>query len=130
MSRRNSFRNDRRSRSLSDVNHLCTRISLLLIVCNSDTEKFPDTVVSFQDAARIFPRYRRTGFYLSPADFGSAVAQAPLCDKVKDASFAIFVSRIPVLYCAVSYLSFIVRDNLNNSRVELVFISLRCGAPF
>ena len=130
MSRRNSFRNDRRSRSLSDVNHLCTRISLLLIVCNSDTEKLPDTVVSFQYTARIFPRYRRTGFYLSPADFCSAMTQTPLCDKIEDPSFAVFVSRIPVLYGTVPYLSFIVRDNFHNSCVEFVFISLRCGAPF
>ena len=130
MSRRNSFGNNRRSSSLSDVNHLCPRISLLLIVCNSNTEKLPDTVVSFQYTARIFPRDRRTGLYLSPADFCSAMTQTPLCDKIEDPSFAVFVSRIPVLYCTVSYLSFIVRDNLHNSCVELVFISLWSCAAF
>ncbi len=50
----------------SNVNHLGSRIRLLVVVGERHRVELPDGVVPDQEAARIFPGDRRTGFHLRP----------------------------------------------------------------
>ena len=51
-------------------------------------------------------------------------------DEVIDATLAVFVARIPVLDGGVFDLCILQQDQLNNSGVQLVVVTLRCGATF
>ena len=50
----------------TQMNHLGSRIGLLIIVGQGDGVKLPYGVVAFKNTRRVFPSYSRTCFYLSP----------------------------------------------------------------
>ena len=66
MSCRNSFADDTALRALSDMNHLGSGISLLVIVGHSDRIKLGRRVITFQYGTWIFPCYGGTGLDLCP----------------------------------------------------------------
>lgn len=61
-----ALRYDAAARVFADVNHLCAGVGLLLSIGDGDGIKLALGIVAFQDAARIFPRNRRTGLDLRP----------------------------------------------------------------
>src|SRR5690606_9405052 len=82
-----ALRHDGRARALAEVDHLCARIGLLAVVGERDRVELTDRIVALQDAARIFPRDRRSRLHLGPADLGpSALAETAFGDEVVDPS--------------------------------------------
>ena len=59
-----------------------------------------------------------------------AAAGAALCDEIVDAALALGVAGIPVLHGRVFDLRVLVRDQLDDRRVQLVLVALRRGAAF
>ena len=57
-----------RARALAEMNHFRPGIGHLPAIGHSDRKEFADTVITAQDAAWIFPGYRRAGLDLGPAD--------------------------------------------------------------
>src|SRR5690349_13083267 len=93
----NAFRDDGATGVFADVNHLGPGIRLLVIIGDCDRIKLANRVLALQDAAGIFPRDSRTGFDLSPGDFGVlAFAQAAFGNEIIDAPSTFFISGIPV----------------------------------
>ena len=66
VARRDSFRDDRRAGILAKVDHLRTGVGLLRVICQRDRVEFADRVIALQNARRILPGDRRTGFDLRP----------------------------------------------------------------
>ena len=66
VSGRNTLRDNRALRILSNVNHLGAGVSLLMVIRECDRIELADRVISAQDATRILPGNRRTGFHLRP----------------------------------------------------------------
>ena len=80
------------------MNNLGAGIGLLEIVGQGHGIELADTVVALQDAARVFPRHRRTRFYLRPRNLSAGVANAALGDKVIDTALAFSIAGVPVLH--------------------------------
>ena len=59
-----------------------------------------------------------------------AAAGAALGDEIVDAALALGVARIPVLHGRIFDLRILVRDQLDDRGMELVFVALRRGAAF
>src|SRR5690606_9091720 len=71
------------------------------------------------------------GLDLRPRDLRVvATAIAALGHEVVDAALALSVARVPVLHRRVLDLSIIQRDQLNDSRMKLVLVTLRSGTTF
>ncbi len=104
---------------------------LLMAVGNGNRIELAARIVATQNAGRIFPRDCGTGFYLGPRNLGIiAPAIATLGNEVVDAALAILVAGEPVLDRRVLDFGVFERNQLNDSRVQLVFVALRCGATF
>ena len=124
MTCRDTLRDDGTLGVLTHVNHLGTRISLLIVVGNSHTVELSYRVVATQDAGRILPCNSRTGLYLSPAQLRVHTAQvASLGYQVQHTTLTMLITRIPVLNGRVFHLCIILDDNLYDSRMELVLIT-------
>ena len=116
---------------LSQMNHLCSCISLLIIIRYGDWIKLAYRMITSQDTTRIFPCNRRTCLYLSPWDFTVITfTQASLCYEVVNTAFSVFISRIPILYCRIFHFCMIMSNNLDNSCMQLVFIAHRSSTTF
>jgi hypothetical protein len=77
----------------ADMDHLGAGVGLLPMVGQGDRIELADAAVAAQDAARILPGDRRTGFHLGPGNVGArATALAALGDEVVDAA-ATFTRR-------------------------------------
>ena len=121
---RNPFTNDSRTGVLSDVDHLRTRIGLLVVIGYSHTVKLSNRIVTRQDTRRIFPRDGTTRFYLRPRQLAIyTFTNATFGNEIVHASFAFSITRIPVLYSAVFDFSTIVYHNLYDSSMQLVLIT-------
>lgn len=121
----NPFGNNFGAGVLADVNHLGAGVGLLVIVGQGNGIKFASRIVSLQNARRIFPGNRRTGFNLCPGNFGViSAAGRPLGHKIINSAFAVLVSRIPVLNCRIFNFGIFVDDNFDNRRMQLVFVAL------
>ena len=59
-----------------------------------------------------------------------AFADAPLGDEIEDATFAVFVARVPILDGGVFYFCIFEGDDFDDSGMELIFIALRSCAAF
>ena len=116
---------------LTDVNHLGTRIGLLVVIRYSYRIEFGYRVVSGQDTARIFPRNGRTGFHLRPAQLTVyPLTMSTFGHKVVDTSLTFSITRIPVLYGRVFHFRTIVYHDFNDSCMKLVFVTLWSGTTF
>ena len=90
MARGNTFRDNRALGVLADMDHLGAGVGLLIVVGQRHRVKLADRVVALQNAARIFPGDRRTGFHLRPGDLRAfAQAFAALGDEIIDAALAL-----------------------------------------
>ena len=124
MTSRDTLRDDGTLGVLTHVNHLGTRISLLIVVGNSHTVELSHRVVTTQDAGRILPGNRRTCLYLSPAQLRVHTTQVTsLGYQVQHTTLTMFITRIPVLNGRVFHLCIILDNNLYDSRMELVLIT-------
>ena len=131
MSGRDAFRDDGRLGVPSDVNHLGTRVGLLVVVGDGHGIELCHAVVATQDARRVFPRDSRTRLHLRPRQFRTLSAQvATLRDEVEHATLTLGVARIPVLYRRVFYFCSVHDDNLDDGSVQLVLVAHRCRAAF
>src|SRR5690606_12839958 len=83
----NALRHDAAVRVLAEMDHLGAAVDLLIAVRNGDRVEFAVRLVAAQDAARIFPGYRRTGLDLRPGNFRTvAAAVAALGHEIIDAA--------------------------------------------
>src|SRR5581483_6580028 len=94
-----SLRDDAARRVLAEMDHLGAAIDLLEAIRDRDRVELAAGVIAAQDAARVFPGDRRTGFDLGPGDLRvGAAAVATLGDEIVDAALAFRIAGIPVLY--------------------------------
>ena len=113
------------------MDHLGACISLLIVVGDGHGIELANRIVAQQNTTRVFPSDGRASLHLGPGDLGTvATAQTSLCHKVIHTASTLFVARIPVLHRAVLHLSIGLSDDLHNGGMQLVLISLRCGAAF
>ena len=73
MTGRDALGYDRTFRILTQMDHLRTRIGLLVIIGYGNRVKLTYRVITRQDTARIFPSDRRTGLYLRPRDLATLI---------------------------------------------------------
>ena len=113
------------------MDHLGAGVGLLIIVGDGNRVKLSNAVFAVEDAARIFPCHRASGFHLSPAHLAvAALAQRPLRDEIVDAALALGVAGVPVLHRRIFDLRIVQRDEFDNSGVQLVFVAHWRGAAF
>ncbi len=123
-----TLRNDSTLGILTHVNHLGTRISLLIVVGYGNAVELSHRVIATQDARRILPSDSRTCLHLCPTQLRVDTTQvASLGHKIEDATLSVLITRIPVLHGRVFYLGIVLDDNLDDSRMELVLITHWCG---
>src|SRR5690606_20007568 len=116
-------------RPLAEVDHLGSGIGLLAVVSDRDRVELAVGIVATQHHAGVLPGDRRAGFYLGPGDArASAGAQAALGDEVVDAATPLFVAGVPVLHRRILDEGVVVRNELDDCRVQLVLVALRGGA--
>src|SRR5579862_4523542 len=110
----------------ADVDHLRPGVGLLHVVGERDGVELADGVVALQDAARVFPRDRRTGLDLGPRDLRILLeADAALGDEVVDPALALSVAGVPVLHGRVLDLRVAMSDQLDDRCMELVLVAHR-----
>src|SRR5207249_6001961 len=81
--------------------------------------------------ARVLPRDRRARLHLGPRDAGTASrALASLGHEVEDPASAFGVARVPVLNGRILDLRAFLRDELDDRRVQLIFVAHRGRASF
>jgi len=128
MSGRDTFADNRAAGILSQMNHFCSGICLLIIICHSYRIKLSRRIIACQYAGRVLPRDSRTGFHLCPGQFAvHPFAVAAFRHKVVDSTFTFGITRIPVLNRTVFHFCTIMYHNLHDSRMQLIFITHRCG---
>ena len=113
------------------MDHLCTRVRLLIIVRHGDRIKFARRVIAHQNATRIFPGNGRAGFNLCPRNLGIyAQTLAALRNEVVNAATALFIAGVPVLYRRITDLGVVQGNQLHDSRVQLVVVAHGRRATF
>ena len=126
---RNALGDDGAAGVFADVVHLGAGVGLLPLGRDGHRVKFADRMIALQDAARVLPSDGRAGLDLGPRNFGAVAAtRAALGDEVVNPAFAVFVARIPVLHGGVLDLGIAEGHELDDGRVELVFVAHGCGA--
>ena len=131
MTGRDTLRNNRRLGIPSDMNHLRSRVGLLIIVGNSDGIEFRRTVIATKNARGVFPRDGGARLHLRPREFAALTTQvATLGHQIQHTALAVFIARIPVLNGRILHFRTIHHDNLDDGRVQLVFIAHGGGAAF
>src|SRR4029079_3740342 len=116
---------------LAQVDHLGTRIDLLIAVGDGDRIELAARAVAAQNTGRIFPGDGRPGLDLRPRNLGTVPAAiATLGDEIIDAALAFLVAGIPVLNRGIFDLGVVERDELDHGSVTLVLVAHRRGAAF
>ena len=108
------------------MNHLCTSIGLLIVVCHRHRVELTHRVITRQHAAWVLPSNCRASLNLSPRQTCILVADTALGNEVIDTTLAILIAWIPVLYGRVLNLRVALNYNLYNGCMELILIALRC----
>src|SRR5581483_299919 len=109
--------------------HLGAGVGLLAVGGDRHGVELADRVVALQDDARVLPGDRRAGFDLGPRDPRPGAGAAALGHEVVDATVALGVTRIPVLYRRVLDRRVVERHQLHDGGVELVLVTHRgCAA--
>src|SRR5205085_4444634 len=123
--RRDALGDDRARRILSEMQHLGAGVGLLAIVGDGNRIEFAYRVVALKNAARVFPGDRRAGLDLRPRNLGMRAGTfAALGHEVVDAAATFLVARFPVLDRRILDLRLFHRDELDDSRVQLVLVAL------
>ena len=121
---------DTRLGVLAKMNHLGAGIGLLHVVGDGYGIEFALTIVTAQNAGRVFPSHSRPSFHLCPHHFGPvAAAIGSFCYKVIDSTLPVFIARIPVLDGGILHLGVFFYDDFNHSSVQLCDVALGRGAP-
>ena len=128
----NALGDDCAPRVLANVNHLGAGVGLLPVVSERHRVELAHGVVALKDDARVLPGDGRAGLHLRPGNLRvHTCAFAALGDEVIDPALArLGVPRIPVLDGRVLDLGVVVRNQLNDSSMQLVLVANRCGATF
>ena len=108
--------------------HLRTCIRLLIVVRHRHRVEFAHRVIAHKHTARIFPSYGRARLDLRPEEVSILLAKASLGNEVVDATLALLVAGIPILHRRVLNLGILLHDNLDHCCVQLILVTLRCGA--
>ena len=122
MTGRDTLGYDRTFRILTQMNHLRTRIRLLVVVRHRHTVEFSRRVISRQNTGRVFPRNSRTGFDLRPRQPGVFAANSAFGHEIIDASLALLVARIPVLDGGILHLGILLDDDFDHGGMQLVLV--------
>ena len=123
--RRDPFADDPAARIASQVDHLRTGVGLLAVIRHSHRIELADRIVAGQDAARIFPRQRRTGLDLRPRQPRIlTLADTALRHEVIDTAAPLLIAGIPVLHGRIFHFGIFHHDDLHHGRMQLVFIPL------
>ena len=131
MSGRDTLADNGTTGILTQMNHLRTRIRLLVVVRHRHTVEFRRRVISRQNTGRVFPRNSRTCLYLCPGKFTvRTFAVTTFRNKVINTAFTFGITRIPVLHGAVLHLRTFVHHNLHDSGMQLVLIAHRSRTTF
>ena len=129
--RRYALRDDPGFGILAKMHHFCPGIGLLGIVGDGDGIELTLAVIPAQDAGRVLPRDRRSGFDLRPHHLAAGTpAICPLGDKVVNAANAVFVAGIPVLHGGILHFGIVQNDDLDHGGMQLMRIALGGGAAF
>src|ERR1700730_13420205 len=97
------------------MDHLGAGIDLLTPVGNRDRIEFAARIVAAQNAGRIFPGNRGSGFDLSPGDLGiRAPAIAALSYAIIDPAAAVRIAWILVLHRRIFDLGIVKGDQLDD----------------
>ena len=112
------------------MNHFCSGIGLLAIVCQGYRVELANRVIAAQHHTRILPSYSGACFNLGPGNLcPCAGAQAAFGHEVIDAATAILVAGVPVLHSGVLDLSVFQRNEFYHGSMQLIFIAhRRCAA--
>ena len=123
-----TLRDYRRTGVLPYVYHLCSRVSLLIVIGDSNAVELCLRIVTTEYTRRVFPCYGRACLYLCPRQLRTFTAEvSALRHKVQHTTFAVLVARIPVLYRRVLHLSTVIDYYLHNGGVQLVLVAHRSG---
>ena len=113
------------------MNHLGAGVGLLGEVGEGHRIEFTHRIVATQNHTRIFPRDRRAGLHLRPANLRAiALADAALGHKIVNAAVAVFIAGIPVLHGGILDLRITQRHQFHHRRVQLILIAHRRRAAF
>src|ERR1700722_16524788 len=108
------------------MDHLGAAVDLLAPIRDRDRIKLASRGLPAEDATRVFPGDRRTGLDLRPGDLGArAAAIAALGDEIVDAALALGIPGVPVLHRRIFDFRVLVRDQLDDRRMQLVLVALR-----
>ena len=113
------------------MNHLGSRIGLLIVVGNCNTIELGLTVVSREDATGILPGDGTSCFDLRPGESTVCTSQMPsFCHEIEDASLAFAIAWIPVLHSTILDFCSFLHNYLDDSGMKLVLVSHRCRTTF
>ena len=113
------------------MHHFRARVGLLLSFRKGHRVEFAHRSVSFQNHAGVFPGDRRAGFQLGPGDFCAiSFTNAPLGDKIVNASAPLVVAGVPVLNGGILDFRVGLGDDFHHGGVQLIFVAHRGGAAF
>ena len=128
---RDTFGNNGGTRAGGKVNHLCTRVGLLVVVGDGHGVEFRLRTFAGENAGGVFPSDGAARFDLCPREAGVFAAQmTAFGHEVEHTAFAIGIARIPVLHGGILHLGIGIDHNLNDGGMELVFIAHGGGAAF
>ena len=122
---RDSLGDDTAAGVLPEVDHLRAGISLLEVVGHRHGVELCHGVIALQDTAGVLPRDGRAGLDLRPRELrGSATAETSFGDEVIYTALALLVAWVPVLHRGVLHLGILLDDDLDDSGMELVLVTL------
>ena len=129
MAGRDALGDDCGARIGREMNHLGAGVGLLVVARDGHGIEFAGCAAACKDAGWVFPGDGRAGLDLGPGEFGIvAAAEAALGDKIVDASAALLVAGVPVLYGGIFHLGAVFDHDFDDGGMELVFVAHGCGA--
>src|SRR5690625_4055653 len=105
---------------IAQMDHLGAGIGLLKVIGQRYGIKFAKTIVTLENAARVFPGDGGAGLHLSPRNFRVCVRNAAFGNKVVNTTLALSITRVPVLHRGVLNLLVILSDHLIYRRRRFV----------
>ena len=111
------------------MNHLGTRISLLIVVGHGHAVELGLRTVAAQHATGIFPRDGATRLHLRPREPAVPAPQmTALRYQIQHAALALGIAGIPILNGTVLHLGILLYHYLHNGSMQLVFVAHRSRA--
>ncbi|KAJ0955770.1 hypothetical protein HanPSC8_Chr01g0006711 [Helianthus annuus] len=112
------------------MNHLCTRIRLLIVISQRNRIKLTNRIITLQHNTRVLPSNRRPRFHLGPRNLGfSTRTETPFRHKIINPTSSIFIPSIPILHRRVLDLSPLVTMKFHHSSMKLIRVVGRGRTP-